>query len=404
VALPGSKSQTNRALPLAALADSPSVIRRALRSRDTDLMAGALRAMGVAVDDSGDDWTVVPRALRGPADIDCGLAGTVARFAVALASLATGTVRFDGDPRARQRPLRPLVDGLRQLGVTVDDDGRGTLPLTITGTGSVRGGNVVIDSSESSQFISALLLIAPKADGQTVLRHRGTALPSEPHVAMTVSMLRDRGITIDTSEHGTWRVTPGTLAGGIIDIEPDLSNAGPFLAAAMVTGGLIHIADWPQRTTQPGDALRSLLTDMGATVSVDETGLTLQGAPTIHAVDVDLHDTSELSPTVAALACFADAPSTLRGIGHIRGHETDRLAALANEINRLGGDVTETDDGLIINPKPLRSGVFGTYGDHRMATTGAVLGLVVPGVLVENIATTAKTMPTFVDLWESLLV
>ena len=404
VALPGSKSQTNRALPLAAIAESPLVVRRALRSRDTNLMAAALRALGVAVDDSGEDWTVTPAALRGPADIDCGLAGTVARFAVALASLATGPVRFDGDPRARQRPLRPLIEGLRQLGVSVDDDGRGTLPLSITGTGSVRGGDVVIDSSESSQFISALLLIASKAGNDTVLRHRGAALPSEPHIAMTVSMLRDRGIAIDTTEHGTWRVTPGTIAGGVVDIEPDLSNAGPFLAAAMVTGGSIHIAGWPQHTAQPGDALRGLLTDMGANVSVDETGLTLRGSPAIHGLDVDLRENSELSPTIAALACLADGPSTLRGIGHIRGHETDRLAALAKEINGLGGDVTETDDGLVIKPKPLRGGVFGTYDDHRLATSAAVLGLVVPGVLVENIATTAKTMPTFVDLWESLLV
>jgi 3-phosphoshikimate 1-carboxyvinyltransferase len=404
VALPGSKSQTNRALPLAALADSPTVVRGALRSRDTDLMAAALRALGVAVDDSRQDWTVTPAALRGPADIDCGLAGTVARFAVAIASLATGTIRFDGDPRARERPLRPLVDGLRQLGVTVDDHGRGTLPLSVTGRGSVRGGDVVIDSSASSQFISALLLIAPKADAEITLRHRGAALPSEPHIAMTVSMLRERGITIDTTEYGIWRVAPGAIGGGTVDIEPDLSNAGPFLAAAIVTGGTIRIAGWPRHTTQPGDALRELLTDMGATVALDETGLTLRGASTIHGLDVDLRENSELSPTIAALACFADGPSTLRGIGHIRGHETDRLAALAKEINGLGGDVTETDDGLIIRPKPLRGGVFGTYDDHRLATTAAVLGLVVPGILVENIATTAKTMPTFVDLWESLLV
>jgi 3-phosphoshikimate 1-carboxyvinyltransferase len=404
VPLPGSKSQTNRALPLAALADSRSVVRGALRSRDTDLMAAALRALGVAIDDSGEDWTVTPAALRGPADIDCGLAGTVARFAVALASLATGRVRFDGDPRARERPLRPLVDGLRQLGVTVDDDGRGALPLIIAGRGSVRGGDVVIDSSTSSQFISALLLIAPGADDETVLRHRGAALPSGPHIAMTVSMVRERGIAIDTTEHDTWRITPGTIRGGSYDIEPDLSNAGPFLAAAMVTGGTIRVPGWPRDTTQPGDALRGLLTAMGATVAVDETGLTMHGASTIHGVDVDLRENSELSPTIAALACLADGPSTLRGIGHIRGHETDRLAALAKEINGLGGDVIETDDGLIIKPKPLHGGVFGTYDDHRLATTAAVLGLVIPGVLIENIATTAKTMPTFVDLWESLLV
>ena len=366
-------------------------------------MAAALRALGIVIDDAGDDWKVTPAALHGPADVDCGLAGTVARFAVALAALATGTVRFDGDPRARERPLRPLVDGLRQLGVTVDDDGRGALPLTVTGRGSVRGGDVVIDSSTSSQFISALLLIAAKADDDIVVHHRGDALPSEPHIDMTVSMLRDRGVTVDATEHGTWRVTPGTIRGGIVDIEPDLSNAGPFLAAAMVTGGSIHISGWPSHTTQPGDAFRGLLSRMGAIVSIDDTGLTLQGAPTIHGVDVDLREHSELSPTIAALACLADGPSTLRGIGHIRGHETDRLAALAKEINGLGGDVTETDDGLIIKPKPLRGGVFGTYHDHRLATAAAVLGLVVPGVLVENIATTAKTMPTFVDLWESLL-
>jgi 3-phosphoshikimate 1-carboxyvinyltransferase len=403
VALPGSKSLTNRALPLAALADSPSVVRGALRSRDTNLMASALRALGVGIDDSGQDWAVTPAALQGPADIDCGLAGTVARFAVALAPLATGTIRFDGDPRARERPLRPLVDGLRQLAVKVDDDGRGALPLTVNGEGSVRGGEVIIDSSTSSQFISALLLIAPKSDGEIVLRHRGAPLPSAPHIAMTVAMLRERGITVDTTEHETWRITPGTISGGIVDIEPDLSNAGPFLAAAMVTGGAIRIPGWPGDTTQPGDALRGLLTDMGATVTFDDTGLTVHGASTIRGVDVDLREFSELSPTIAALACLADSRSTLRGIGHIRGHETDRLAALAKEINGLGGDVTETDDGLVVNPKPLHGGVFGTYDDHRLATTAAVLGLVVPGVLVENIATTAKTMPTFVDLWESLL-
>ena len=403
VVLPGSKSLTNRALPLAALADSPSVVQRALRSRDTDLMVAALRALGVAIDDSGDDWVVTPAPLRGPADIDCGLAGTVARFAVALAAVATGRVHFDGDPRARERPLRPLVDGLRQLGVSVDDDGRGALPLTVTGVGSLHGGEVVIDSSTSSQFISALLMIAPKAAEEIVLRHRGATLPSAPHIAMTVSMLRARGIAVDTTEFATWRVTPGGLRGGAVDIEPDLSNAGPFLAAAMVTGGNVRIPGWPRHTTQPGDALRGLLTDMGATVSVDEGGLTLDGGSTIRGLDVDLRESSELSPTIAALACLADGPSTLRGIGHIRGHETDRLAALASEINGLGGDVTETADGLVINPKPLHGGVFKTYNDHRLATTAAVLGLVVPGVLVENIATTAKTMPTFVDLWESLL-
>ena len=249
-----------------------------------------------------------------------------------------------------------------------------------------------------------LLLSGARFERGVDVRHVGGRLPSLPYIAMAVQMVRAAGVEVDDSEPERWKVAPGPIKPVTQTIEPDLSNAAPFLAAAMVTGGTIHIAGWPRHTTQPGDALRGLLTGMGATVALDETGLILHGGPTIHGVDVDLRENSELSPTIAALACFANTPSTLRGIGHTRGHETDRLAALAKEINGLGGDVTETDDGLIIKPKPLRGGVFGTYDDHRLATTAAVLGLVVPGVLVENIATTAKTMPTFVDLWESLLV
>ncbi|MDQ1542348.1 MAG: 3-phosphoshikimate 1-carboxyvinyltransferase [Actinomycetota bacterium] len=403
VELPGSKSITNRALPLAALAAADSTISGALRSRDTALMSAGLRQLGVRIDDSGADWFVSPAALRGPAAIDCGLAGTVMRFLVASAALADGVVRFDGDPRARERPLLPLLGALRQLGVRIDDGGRGALPLTVDGDGRLRGGECTLDSSASSQFVSALLLAAPRADAEVVVHHVGPTLPSLPHIEMTVAMLRARGVVVDDSVTDTWRVQPGPIAGGTVVVEPDLSNAAPFVAAALVTGGVVRVPGWPSHTTQPGDRLRALLTAMGADVTHDEAGLTVRGGAVIHGIDADLHDFTELVPTLVALAALADGPSALRGIGHMRGHETDRLAALAREINGLGGCVTETDDGLVVDPKPLHSGVFGTYDDHRLATSAALIGLVVPGVMVENIATTAKTMPTFVELWDSLL-
>jgi 3-phosphoshikimate 1-carboxyvinyltransferase len=403
VELPGSKSITNRALPLAALAAADSTLRGALRSRDTDLMSAGLRQLGVRIDDSSADWLVSPAALRGPAAIDCGLAGTVMRFLVATAALADGAVRFDGDRRARERPLLPLLGALRQLGVRIDDGGRGALPLTVDGDGRLLGGECTLDSSASSQFVSALLLAAPRADAEVVVRHVGPTLPSLPHIAMTVAMLRDRGVTVDDSVADTWRVQPGPIAGGTIVVEPDLSNAAPFLAAALVTAGVVRVPGWPPHTTQPGDRLRSLLTTMGADVIHDNAGLTVRGGAVIHGIDADLRDNTELVPTLVALAALADGPSALRGIGHMRGHETDRLAALAREINGLGGCVAEDDDGLVVDPKPLHGGVFGTYDDHRLATSAALLGLVVPGIMVENIATTAKTMPTFVALWDSLL-
>jgi len=403
IELPGSKSITNRALPLAALASMPSVVRGALRSRDTDLMAAGLQALGVGVDTTSADWLVTPVGLSGPADIDCGLAGTGTRVLLAVGALADGPVRFDGDARNRERPLRPLVEALRQLGVRLNDEGRGTLPLTVSGAGGIPGGRCALDSSTSSQFVSALLIVAARADNEVTIEHIGSTLPSLPHIDMTVAMLRDRGVVVDDTVANVWNVQPGAITGGDIDVEPDLSNAAPFLAAAMVSGGTVRVPRWPTMTTQPGALLPRLLTKMGATCTIGDSVLTVSGNGAIHGVDVDLRASSELAPTIAVLAALADSPSTLRGIGHMRGHETDRLAALASEINALGGAVTETDDGLHITPKPLHGGVFGTYDDHRLATSAALIGLVVPGVVVENIATTAKTMPTFVDLWGSLL-
>lgn len=402
VRLPGSKSQTNRALVLAALGREPSTLVAPLRSRDTELMAAGLRAMGTRIEDVGADWDIVPAPLVGPARVDVGNAGTVMRFLPPVASLATGEVRFDGDPRSYERPLAPVVDALRGLGVVIEADARG-LPLTVQGRGWVMGGKVVIDATLSSQFVSGLLLAAPRFADALEVRHEGGRLPSGAHIDMTVAMLRAAGAIVENVDHLTWRVEPAPLAVGRLVIEPDLSNAAPFLAAAVVTGGEMTIPDWPLRTTQAGDALRRLLGQFGATAVLHDGGLTVTGPARLVGADLDLGDVGELAPVLTAVAALADTPSRLRGIGHLRHHETDRLAALSREITALGGDVSETPDGLVIRPGPLEAGVFATYDDHRLATAAAVLGLRVPGIEVEDVATTVKTLPGFERLWAGML-
>ncbi len=414
VTLPGSKSLTNRYLVLSALACERSRLRAPLRSRDTLLMAEALRRLGVRIDDVTDetdtgadtvaDWLVTPpERLTGDATIDCGLAGTVMRFLPAVAVLADGPVRFDGDPQARVRPMGTLVAALRRLGGTIDDGGTGHLPLTVHGAGGLPGGEVTLDSSASSQFVSALLLAGARYDAGVTVRHVGQPVPSEPHVLMTVETLRDTGVVVDDSEPNTWRVEPSEVNGLDVVVEPDLSNAGPFLAAAIVAGGRVRVPGWPQHTTQAGDLMREILDAMGADVLLDRSGLTVTGSGELVGIDIDLHDAAELTPTVAALAALASTPSWIKGVAHIRGHETDRLAALRTELQGLGGNVAETEDGLRITPAPLRGGLFHTYHDHRMATTGAILGLRVPGITVEDIGTTGKTLPDFVGLWDRML-
>ena len=414
VALPGSKSLTNRYLVLAALASDRSRLRAPLRSRDTLLMAQALRSLGVRIDDvppegelaSGavDDWVVSPpEVLGGDTRIDCGLAGTVMRFLPAVAALADGPVVLDGDAQARVRPMGPVIDALRSLGADVDDDGAGHLPVTVRGRGRVPGGSVTMDASASSQFISALLLAGARYDEGVTVHHEGKPVPSEPHILMTVETLRDAGAIVDDSAPNTWRVEPSEINALDVSVEPDLSNAGPFVAAALGAGGTVRVPGWPQYTTQAGDLLREILDTMGADVRLDRSGLTVTGSGELVGIDIDLHDAAELTPTVAALAALASTPSWIRGVAHIRGHETDRLAALTAELSGLGGSVTETDDGLRLRPAPLHGGRFRTYHDHRMATAGAVLGLRVPGVFVEDVATTAKTLPDFVGLWRAML-
>ncbi len=399
VALPGSKSITNRALVLAVLADGPSTITGALRSRDTNLMIAALRALGADIVGDDTTLTVTPHELHG-GTVDCGLAGTVMRFLPSVAALASGEVAFDGDAQARVRPLKTILDALRALGADIDGD---ALPFTVHGTGSVPGGTVTIDASGSSQFVSGLLLSAARYDDGVTVHHDGKALPSMPHIEMTVEMLRTAGVAVDTSDANTWRVEPGKVSAYDWVVEPDLSNATPFLAAAAVTGGMVRVPLWPHRTTQAGDAIREILVRMGADVQLSDVDLTVRGPGRLHGIDIDMHDVGELTPTVAALAALADSPSHLRGIAHLRGHETDRLAALSTELNRLGGNATETEDGLTIEPAPLHGGRWHSYADHRMATAGAILGLRVADIEVEDIGTTAKTLPNFVELWNGML-
>lgn len=454
VHIPGSKSLTNRYLLLAALADSPSYLRAPLHSRDSALMIEALRQLGAGIElvptDSpfGPDVKVTPlnfveahsaqaqsdSAQSRTVSIECGLAGTVMRFVPALAALLPGEFAFDGDPHARQRPMGPVLEGLRQLGVQVDcEQGENALPFVLRSPGlaSAEGVSeapvVRIDASTSSQFVSALLLMAPRLPQGMVLVHEGSSVPSIPHIQMTVEALRQMGIRVqehypsqDNEAEGgeyRWTVHPGSFPGFEMTIEPDLSNAGPFLAAAVVTGESVTIPHWPAPaadssagTTQVGDMWRELLPALGARVSYAEGRLTVTGPAHLPEGDFsfDLSAGGELAPTMAAACAFVNGRVELTGIAHLRGHETDRLAALAAEINRLGGAAHDTADSLVIEaPIPAAAEVAQvlarTYDDHRMATFAAIIGLRRPNVVVQNVATVAKTMPEFTAMWEDML-
>ena len=402
VALPGSKSLTARALVLAALADGPSRLVRPLRARDTDLMAAGLRALGVRVEEDGNDWLVTPGELRGPAEVDAGLAGTVLRFLPPVAALADGPVRVDGDPRLHERPNAGLITALRDLGVQVDDGGRGRAPFTVHGTGRVRGGAVTVDASESSQIVSGRLLAAARFDAGVDLALAG-GVPSMPHVEMTVESLRERGVDVVRTERG-WRVAPGPVAARDEVLEPDLSNAAPFLAAALVTGGRVTVRDWPAETTQPGGRLDALLGAMGADVERTDEGLRVTGTGTIRPLVADLGEVGELTPVLAAVCALADGTSRLTGVAHLRGHETDRLQALDEVLTAVGARVEQLPDGLVIEPGPHRAARLDSYADHRMVHAAAVLGLAVEGVEVRDPDAVSKTLPDFVARWDGMLV
>lgn len=419
VPLPGSKSLTGRELILAALADAPGVLRVPLHSRDTDLMVDALRLLGTTIEPVkgknpyGPDLKITPAdELTGSTHIECGLAGTVMRFVPAVATLALGPVSFDGDPYARKRPMRPVLDALRAMGADISDDGRGALPFSVHGTGSLRGGRVEVDASLSSQFVSALLLAAPRFDEGVHVVHTGDRLPSIPHIEMTLEALRARGVEADSPAPGEWRVAPGPISAREITIEPDLSNAAPFLAAAIAVGGSVSIPHWPSDTTQVGDQLRELLPQFGATVTLEDGMLTVSSDGNVRGATIHMPEAGELSPTLVGLAALAamprpdgtpGEPSIITGIGHTRHHETDRIAALVKEINALGGHAEELEDGIAIHPAPLHGGLWHAYADHRIATTGALIGLAVEGIEVDDIACTSKTLPQFPELWLSMV-
>ncbi|MBU3994765.1 MAG: 3-phosphoshikimate 1-carboxyvinyltransferase [Actinobacteria bacterium] len=415
VPLPGSKSLTGRELILAALADGPSILRAPLHSRDSALMIEALRALGTTIEQVGtpgpfgSDLRVTPaQTLTGSTSIECGLAGTVMRFMPPVAALALGPTAFDGDPYARKRPMRAILEALRALGADIADEGRGALPFTVHGTGSLRGGLVELDASLSSQFVSGLLLSAARFDEGVHVIHTGERLPSVPHIEMTLDVLRARGVEADSPAPGEWRVAPGPIRARDLTIEPDLSNAAPFLAAALVAGGHVTVPNWPTTTTQVGDQLRGLLPAFGAEVTYTpgpsgSGSLTVTGSGKILGVHLHVPEAGELAPTLVGLAALADEPSEITGIGHIRHHETDRIAALVAEIRGLGGSADELEDGIAIRPASLHDGLWKSYADHRMATTGALLGLRAQGVQIEDVESTAKTLPQFTQLWERML-
>ncbi|WP_394159543.1 3-phosphoshikimate 1-carboxyvinyltransferase [Galactobacter valiniphilus] len=417
VELPGSKSLTNRHLLLAALAGEPTQLTAPLDSRDTRLMAKALGTLGAVVETEGRTpggaplWSVTPLRLDAapaggePLEIDCGLAGTVMRFVPAVAALLRTPVRFDGDPAARRRPMGPVIEALRQLGATTEGGEDGFLPFTVTGNDAVAGGEISIDASGSSQFVSALLLSAARLPLGLTVRHTGASLPSPQHIEMTLEVLRAAGVPASTGADGrSWSVGAAVPAPGDVVVEPDLSNAGPFLAAALVCGGTVRVPRWPARTTQIGALWRELLPAMGATVELGADAVlsvTGDGAPR----GIDAADTGELAPTLAALCAVSEGPSRLTGIAHLRGHETDRLAALVAEFTRIGVPASELADGVQIGPAAgaEHGAVWESYEDHRMATAGAIVGLAVPGIEVENVETTAKTLPGFTRMWEAML-
>jgi 3-phosphoshikimate 1-carboxyvinyltransferase len=423
VRVPGSKSITNRALILAALSDQPTVISGPLRARDTALMADAIGALGGAVvavggpdDTAGQDWLVTPGWRHGTATVDVGNAGTVLRFVPPVAALARADVEFHGDPRASERPVWPLLAGLRQLGVQIEDSGRGAVPFIVRGRGAVPGGAVTVDASSSSQLVSGLLLPAARYDKGAEIRHEGPPVPSAPHLAMTVAMLRAAGADVQTSPAepagalsravpDIWRVHPGPLRPGRIAVEPDLSSTAPFLAAAVVTGGQVTITGWPASSLQAADQILAAFSQLGAICSETPAGLTVTGAGAISGITADLRDISELTPVLTAVAALANGPSRFTGIGHLRFHETDRLAALVAEIGKLGGQVSELPDGLEVQPRPLRAAAepFDSHNDHRMVMAAAVLGLVLPGLRVRNAATVGKTFPEFLGRWQQML-
>jgi 3-phosphoshikimate 1-carboxyvinyltransferase len=401
---------------LAALSDGPGVISGVLRSRDSELMIAGLAALGVGIEDLDFDTVRVTPPTAGftpaPQGIDVGLAGTVMRFLPPVAALAPGTTSFFGDERASQRPLAPLLDALAQLGVSIDSP-TGSVPFSLTPPTAALGSQACIDSSASSQFISGMLLTASRFPAGLDLRHEGASVPSLPHIEMTVAMAERHGALIHTPEPNRWVVEPRQLAAVDERVEPDLTNAAAFLIAAVITDGAVRMY-WPSVTTQPGDEILGILSRFGAHVQRDlaTATVTVTGSGMLHGDTLDLSAASELTPVVAGLAAFAKGQTRITGVGHIRGHETDRITAIVSTLRAVGVPAEETDDGLVIGVpvdsypalmSQLHAADLPTFADHRIAHLAALLGLRIPGVRLIDVATTAKTMPDFPQRWAAMV-
>ena len=409
VSIPGSKSQTARALYLAAIGRQPCVIEGVLRSRDTDLFAQALRTLGAQIHMMGDSRAQITPissdSFSSERVIDCGLAGTVMRFLPPLAALSSTPTRFNGDEQAYARPLAPLLDVLESLGAALTYHGeKGHLPFTISGPLKPPSSPITVDASASSQFFSAMLLVAPLIGGAII--RSDAPLISLPHIEMTLNMMHEAGLSWTQLGDREWRVDAGAPTASEIAIEPDLSNAGPFLCAGILSAGSVTIPNWPLASTQPGAQWPSLFNEMGIETSLEtnemgSSGLTVRGGGpgSFPGIERDMSTMGEMVPTLAALLLFASTPSTLTGIAHLRGHETDRLDAIAQSVTALGGLIEQIPDGLRITPASLHCAPLRSFADHRMATFAAIVGLVVDGVSLDDISCTSKTLPEFESMW-----
>lgn len=402
--IPGSKSITNRALLVAALADGESELTGALHSDDTRYMAAALNALGVTVetDEPGERFRIVGGGgtfSASEADLFVGNAGTAMRFLTAALPLGHGRYRIDGIERMRKRPLAPLLQALNDLGAdTVSEAGTGCPPVVVQANG-LRGGTTTMTGDQSSQFFSALLLAAPYAERGVEVGVLGD-LVSKPYMPMTAAVMRAFGVELelDTAEWKTFRVAPGQCyRGRAFRIEPDASNASYFFAAAAVTGGRIRVDGLGANSTQGDLHFVDVLSAMGANVTIADDYVEVNGPEDgkLMGVDLDLNAISDTAQTLAAIAPFASGPTTIRGVGHARLKETDRVAAMANELRRLGQVVEERPDGLTIHPQPITPANIETYDDHRMAMSFAIAGLRAPGVRILDPGCVAKTFPDY---------
>lgn len=404
----GSKSYTNRALIVAALARGPSQLSGALFSDDTRYMAESLRQLGVGVTADEDARTLTVQGIAGKVTADrarcfVGNAGTAARFLPAVMALGSGVYEIDGIARMRERPIAPLVDALTRLGVRIEALGQpGCFPLRIHG-GALRGGRVSISGNVSSQYVSGLMLAAPAmADGLTI--DIEGELVSRPYLEMTAQLMRDFGASVAQPTARSFAIATGGYDGRAYGIEPDASAASYFFGAAAITGGRVRVSGLGTRSLQGDRGLVHILAEMGCTVREgdDFTELTGPAPGTLRGVEVDMADLSDVAQTLAVVAPFATSPTRVTGIGFIRRKETDRIGAVVRELTRLGVRAVEEEDGFVVHPGAPTPGDVDTYDDHRMAMSFALIGLVRPGIRIRDPRCVSKTFPTYFTVLETL--